>query len=63
MSDEVRGQQPCLICNALVKVDSMREHVGSHVLQEHVRSDVCGFVTAPFAPYISAKELPGQPEG
>ena len=40
---EVRGQQSCLICKALVKVDSMREHVGSHVLQEHVRSDVCGF--------------------
>ena len=60
---EVRGQQSCLICKALVKVDSMREHVGSHVLQEHVSSDVCGFCGGTSCtPYLTAKEQPGQPE-
>jgi len=58
---EVRGQQSCLICKALVKLDSMREHVGSHVLQEHVSSDVCGFCGGTSCtPYLTAKEQPGQ---
>ena len=54
----------CLVCKANVKVSLMREHVGSHILQLHVGSDVCGFCGGTSCtPFLTAKGQPGMPEG
>lgn len=42
LAAEVRGEQLCIVCKASMKVKSMHEHVGSHVLQLHVSGDACG---------------------
>ena len=61
---EVSGQQQCLVCSAHVKASSMREHVGSHILQQHVGSDACGFCGGTACtPHLTAKNQPGPPEG
>jgi len=60
---EVRGEQLCIVCKASVKVKSMREHVGSHVLQGHVSGDACGFCGGPSCtPCLKEKSQPGQPK-
>eukprot|EP00967_Tisochrysis_lutea_P022058 scaffold25135_cov26-Tisochrysis_lutea.AAC.1 len=40
---EVSGQQQCIVCSSMVKSSGMRKHVGSHILQQRVSGDVCGF--------------------
>jgi len=61
---EASGQQQCLVCSASVKASSMREHVGSHILQQHVGSDACGFCgSTACSPYLTANGQPGKPEG
>ena len=61
---EASGQQKCLVCSANVKAGSMHEHEGSHILQQHVSSDACGFCGGTSCiPYLTANGQPGKPEG
>jgi hypothetical protein len=61
---EVKGKQQCILCRAMVKLGSMRDHVGSHILQVHVGSDACGFCGGTSCTAVlSANEQAGQPDG
>ena len=61
---EAKGQQQCIVCMAMVKLGSMREHVGSHILQGHVGGDACGFCGGTSCTAVlTAKEQAGPPDG